>query len=226
MLEFRGVFKVYGRAGGRRVEVLADLSFEVKPADLAVVVGPSGAGKSTLLRLITGEERPTRGAVLVDGVEVGTLRRGRLARLRRSLGVASQGGALLTDRTALGNLTFVLEALGASRAEARERALEALTTAGLASVRNALPHELADGESRRLVLARALVTRPRLLLVDEPTAGLDPGQSATMGGLLRDAHARGTTCLVTTRAAELGRALEGRVLELAAGRLRPEGDLA
>jgi ABC-type ATPase involved in cell division len=226
MLEFRGVFKVYGRAGGRRVEVLVDLSFEVKPAELAVVVGPSGAGKSTLLRLITGEERPTRGAVLVDGVEVGTLRRGGLARLRRGLGVASPSGGLLADRTALGNLTFVLGALGVGRTEARDRALEALTTIGLGAARNALPHELADGESRRLVLARALVTRPRLLLVDEPTAGLDPGQSATMGPLLRDAHARGTTCLVTTQAAEFGRALEGRVLQLAAGRLRPEGDPA
>ena len=76
MLEFRGVFKVYGRAAGGRVEALVDLSLEVKPGELAVVVGPSGAGKSTLLRLITGEERPTRGAVLVDGTEVGTLGRG------------------------------------------------------------------------------------------------------------------------------------------------------
>jgi cell division transport system ATP-binding protein len=226
MLEFRGVFKVYGRAGGRRVEVLADLSFEVKPGELAVVVGSSGAGKSTLLRLVTGEERPTRGAVLVDGVEVGRLRGGGLARLRRSLGIASQGGGLLADRTALGNLTFVLEALGVGRGAARERALEALGAVGLGSLRNVLPHELADGERRRLVLARALLTRPRLLLVDEPTAGLDPGQSATVGGLLRAVHARGTTCLVTTQAADLGRALEGRVLHLAAGRLRPEGDPA
>ena len=73
MLEFRGVSKVYGRSAGRRVEALADLSFEVKPTELVVLVGPGGAGKSTLLRLITGEERPTRGAVLVDGTEVGTL---------------------------------------------------------------------------------------------------------------------------------------------------------
>ena len=73
MLELRSVSKVYGRAAGGRVEALADLSFEVKPTELAVLVGPGGAGKSTLLRLVTGEERPTRGAVLVDGVEVGTL---------------------------------------------------------------------------------------------------------------------------------------------------------
>jgi cell division transport system ATP-binding protein len=225
MLEFRGVFKVYGRAA-RRVEVLVDLSFEVKPGELAVVVGPSGAGKSTMLRLVTGEEAPSRGAVLVEGVEVGTLRRGRLARMRRSLGVAAQAGRLLADRSALGNLTFVLEALGAGRAEARDRGLAALAEVGLGSVRNALPHELADGERRRLTLARALATRPRLLLADEPTAGLDPAQTAGVVSLIRSVHARGVTCLVTTQSAAAARALEGRVLQLAAGRLRPEGDPA
>ncbi len=226
MLEFRGVFKGYGRGAARRVEVLVDLSFEVKPGELAVVVGPSRAGKSTMLRLVTGEEAPSRGAVLVEGMEVGTLRRGRLARMRRSLGVAAQGGRLLADRSALGNLTFVLEALGAGRAEARDRALAGLAAVGLGSVRNALPHELADGERRRLTLARALATRPRLLLADEPTAGLDPAQSASVVSLIRSVHARGVTCLVTTQSAAVAHALEGRVLQLAAGRLRPEGDPA
>ncbi len=161
MLELRGVSKVYGRAAGGRVEALADLTFEVKPTELAVVVGPVGAGKSTLLRLVTGEERPTRGAVLVDGVEVGTLGARGLARLRRSLGVVSQDGQLLPDRTALGNLTFVLRALGAGRAEARDRALAALVEVGLGPVRNALPHELAAGERRRVLLARALAHAAR-----------------------------------------------------------------
>lgn len=224
MLEFRGVSKVYGRAGGRRVEALVDLSFEIKLAELAAVVGPGGAGKSTLLRLVTGEERPTRGAVLVAGVEVGTLGRGGLARLRRGLGIAPQGGRLLPDRTALGNLTFVLGALGVGGVEARERALAMLAEAGLGAARNAWPHELAEGECRRLLLVRALVTRPRLLLADEPTAMLDATQAGTMVALLRAAHGRGTTCLVATQAPDVARALEGRILQLAGGRLRHEGD--
>ena len=224
MLELRGVSKVYGRAAGGRVEALVDLSFEVKPTELAVLVGPGGAGKSTLLRLITGDERPTRGAVLVDGTEVGALGARGLARLRRDLGVQAQEGCLLADRTALGNLTFVLRALGASRTEARERALAALIEVGLGAVRNALPHELAAGERRRVVLARALATRPRLLIADEPTAMLDPTASAAVVTLLRSLPSQGTTCVVATQAAELARALEGRVLRLDAGRLRPEGD--
>jgi ABC-type ATPase involved in cell division len=224
MLELRGVTKVYGRGAGRRVEALVDLSFEVKPAELAVVVGPGGAGKSTLLRLISGEERPTRGAVLVDGIEVGTLGSGRLARLRRGLGIASQRGRLLADRTALGNLTFVLGALGVRRGDARERGLATLAEAGLSAVRNAWPHELAEGEYRRLLLARALVTRPRLLLADDPAATLDAGPAGAMVSLLRAAHARGVTCLITTQTLALAQTLEGRILQLAAGRLRPEGD--
>jgi ABC-type ATPase involved in cell division len=224
MLELRSVSKVYGRAAGGRVEALADLSFEVKPTELAVVVGPVGAGKSSLPRLVTGEERPTRGAVLVDGVEVGTLGARGLARLRRSLGIVSQDGQLLPDRTALGNLTFVLRALGTGRAEARDRALAALIEVGLGPTRNALPHELAVGERRRVLLARALATRPRLLLADEPTALLDAPATAMVGTLLRSLPLRGTTCLVATQSIELARALDGRVLQLAAGRLRPEGE--
>jgi cell division transport system ATP-binding protein len=226
MLELRGVSKVYGRAAGGRVEALVDLSFEVKPAELAVLVGPVGAGKSTLLRLITGEERPTRGAVLVDGTEVGALGARGLARLRRDLGVLAQEGRLLADRTALGNLTFVLRALGIRRSEARERALAALVEVGLGPARNALPDELAVGERRRVLLARALATRPRLLLADEPTAMLDPGAAATVVTVLRNLALRGITCLVATHAPELARALDGRILRLAGGRLRPEGDPA
>jgi len=222
MLELRGVSKVYGRAAGGRVEALIDLSFEVKPTELAVLVGPGGSGKSTLLRLVAGEERPTRGSVLVDGVEVGTLGKRGLARLRRSLGILFQDAPLLPDRTALGNVTFVLRALGMGRGEARERALAALVDVGLGPARNALPDELAAGERRRVLLARALAPRPRLLLADEPTAVLDATDAAIVVRLLRSLAERGTTCLVATQEVEIARALDGRALPLAAGRLRPE----
>jgi cell division transport system ATP-binding protein len=222
MLEFRGVSKVYGRAAGGRVEALVDVSFEVKPAELAVLVGPGGSGKSTLLRLVTGEERPTRGSVLVDGVEVGALGGRGLARLRRGLGVLAEDGVLLPDRTALGNVTLILRALGAGRAAARERALAALVEVGLGSARNALPQELAAGERRRVLLARSLAPRPRLLLADEPTAQLDATDAGLVVALLRSLPGRGTTCLVATQEADMARALESRVLTLAAGRLRPE----
>jgi ABC-type ATPase involved in cell division len=135
-----------------------------------------------------------------------------------------QGERLLPDRTALGNLTFVLRALGISSRESRDRALAALTEVGLGPARNALPHELAAGERRRVMIARALAIRPRLLLADEPTALLDTGADARVMTLLRGLALKGTTCLVATQTVEVARALDGRILWLAAGRLRPEGD--
>jgi ABC-type ATPase involved in cell division len=158
----------------------------------------------------------------VDGVEVGALGGRGLARLRRGLGVLAEDGALLPDRTALGNVTLILRALGAGRAAARERALAALVEVGLGSARNALPQELAAGERRRVLLARALAPRPRLLLADEPTAQLDATDAGLVVALLRSLPGRGTTCLVATQEPDLARALESRVLTLAAGRLRPE----
>jgi ABC-type ATPase involved in cell division len=162
----------------------------------------------------------------VDGTEVGTLGARGQARLRRSRGVFCQDGQLLPDRKARGNLTFVLRALGTGWAEARERALATLVEVGLGPARNALPHELAVGERRRVLLARALATRPRLLLADEPTAMLDASASAMVGTLLRSLPLRGTTCVVATQSIELARALDGRVLQLAAGRLQPEAILS
>lgn len=223
MVELHGVVKTYARATGGRVAALEGLDLGVPAGELVVVVGGNAAGKSTLLRLVTGEERPTRGTVLVDGVEVATLRPARLARLRRRLGIVPQVPRLVPDRTALGNLTWVLRALGASRRVARVRALEALAEAGLTAARNALPGELAEGERRRLVVARALAPGPRLLVADEPAAMLDAEGVAAVAALVRGAHARGTTCLVATRSRDLAQALGGRVVQLAQGRLTPGG---
>jgi cell division transport system ATP-binding protein len=222
MLECRGLAKVYRRASGGRVEALAGVSFEVKAGELVVLVGPTAAGKTVLQRLITGDERPTRGAVLVEGVEVGALGPGRLARLRRTLGVVPQPALLVADRTALDNVRFLLRALGARAGEAEARAREALAEAGLVPVRHARPAELTEGERRRLLLARALATEPRLLIADEPAGGLEGGARAAVVDLLRAAHHRGTTCLVLTQAAELAAALPARHLRLVAGRLEGE----
>jgi len=222
MVEFRGVSKVYDRAAGGRVEALRDVSFAVKAGELAVVLGPSGAGKSTVLDLVSGRARPTGGTVRVDDVDVAACGDRALARLRRRLGVVTPAVGLLPDRTVFGNLAFVLRALGVGGSQARTQALEALEAGGLTAVRNALPHELADGERRRLLIARALAARPRLLLADEPAASL-PDEEPAIGALLRAVHGEGLTCLIATQSATLARALEGRVVRLVQGRLEPEG---
>jgi D-methionine transport system ATP-binding protein len=222
MVEFRGVSKTYSRATGGRVEALADLTLEIKAGELVAVTGPGGSGKSTLLRLATGEERPTRGQVVVDGLDVGALGRRGLARLRRECGIVAEELALLADRTVFGNVTLVLQALGLPRTEAVERALEALQDVGLTARRNALASELAGGERARLGLARALAPTPRLLIADEPTAWLDAAATAELVTLLRAVRDRGTTVLVATRLPQVARDLDGRILSLEMGRLRPE----
>jgi cell division transport system ATP-binding protein len=226
MVAFHGVSKVYARARGRRVQALAGVSFELQAGELGVLVGPAGAGKSTVLRLITGEERPTRGEVVVDGVDVASLGSRGLARLRRFIGVVPHRGVLIEDRTALGNVAFVLRALGAGPAGARRDARQALAEVGLDGARGALARELSETERRRLLLARALATDPRLLLADEPTTGLEPAARTELAAVLRAAHRRGITCLVATQAGDLAAALAGRALRLEAGRLRPEGEAA
>ncbi len=226
MVEFRGVSKVYiRRAGGPVVHALADATFAVGPGDIVVLSGPTGSGKSTLLRLVAGEERASQGCVVVDGEDVATLGRRGLARLRRRLGIVPAEPRLLSDRTAFGNVALVLRALGASRRTARANGLAALREAGLAAKANAFPSELTVAERRRLCLARALAGGPRLLLADEPAAGLDEPAAQEVVDLLRRAHGQGATLLVATRAAGLAADLGARALTVEGGRVRAAGGL-
>lgn len=221
MVEFRAVSKLYvPRTGGPVVRALVDASFLIAPGEMVVLTGPAGAGKSTVLRLVAGEERASQGRLVVDGEDVGALGRLRLARLRRRLGIVPREPRLLADRTAYGNVALVLHALGASRRDGRAGALRALRDAGLASRVNAHPDELTAGERRRLLLARALAGAPRLLLADEPAAGLDAAARRAVVELLRAARDRGTTVLVTAPPDGLAGELGARTLWLEDGRLR------
>src|SRR5262245_44235554 len=199
MVDFQGVSRLYARrAGSPAVHALHDASFQVAPGELVLVTGPTGAGKSTVLRLISGEERPSAGRLVVDGENVARLGRRGLARLRRRLGIVPAAGRLLWDRTALGNVALVLSALGAGPRAARERALESLEEAGLAPKAKALPRELTAGERQRLLIARALAGDPALLLADEPTATLDAEATRAVVALFRDAREQGTTVVIAS----------------------------
>ena len=228
MVEFRAVSKVYPpRAGGRAIPALTDLSFQIAPGELVVVSGPVGSGKSTLCRLVSGEERATRGTVLVGGEDVGALGRRALARLRRRLGVAPQDARLVPDRTVLGNLVLVLRARGASSRDARARALAALRESGLGGCASALPGELAAGDRQRLLLLRALVGEPELLMAGSSAMafdGLDEPGARDLLELVCGASARGMTVLVATRWSALADRLKARVVRLEGGRVCAEGE--
>ena len=217
MISFSGVSKRY--PGGH--EVLGDVSFALAAGELAFVVGRSGAGKSTLLKLIPAIERPSAGTVLVNGQNVGALRRAALPYLRRNLGLVFQDQKLLYDRCVYDNVVLPLAFSDHSPREAERRARAALDKVGLLGRERASPVQLSGGEQQRLAIARAVVNRPAILVADEPTANLDAESARGILDIFFAFNQVGVTVLIATHDEATLAGYAGRVLRLAAGRLLP-----
>jgi cell division transport system ATP-binding protein len=201
------------------IDALADVSFTVGKGELVTVGGHSGAGKSTLLKLIAGIERPTSGAVLVNGQNVGSLKRKAMPYLRRNLGLVFQDQKLLFDRSIFDNVLLPLAIAGFEPREAAQRVRAALDKVGLLARERAMPVSLSGGEQQRLAIARAVVCRPAILLADEPTAHLDPQTAQDVAGIFTEFHRVGVTTLIATHDNPLFTASNPRQLTLAQGRL-------
>ena len=199
MIRFDRVAKRYPPG----LDALSDLSFEVEEREMVVVSGHSGAGKSTLLKLIAAVEKPTAGAVLVGGQNVGGLTRAALPYLRRRIGMVFQDQKLLFDRSVFENVLLPLSIVGFPTRDAAQRVRAALDKVGLASREKALPVMLSGGEQQRLAIARAVVNRPNLLLADEPTAHLDSETAADVARIFHEFHHVGVTVLIATYANDL-----------------------
>lgn len=194
MIRFDRVAKRYPPG----IDALSALSFEMAAGDMLTVSGHSGAGKSTLIKLIAAIEKPTSGAVLVGGQNVGELSRSSLPFLRRRLGLVLQDQKLLFDRSVFENVMLPLSLTGFPPKEATQRVRAALDKVGLASREKALPIALSGGEQQRLAIARAVVSRPALLLADEPTAHLDAETAADVARIFHEFHRAGVTVLIAT----------------------------
>ena len=194
MIEFQSVTKQYSPDA----LALREVSLSVAKGELVYLAGPSGAGKSTLLKMIAAIERPSSGQVLVNGQDIGKLRRASVPYLRRNLGLIFQQQRLLTDRSILANVMLPLLVVGAAKGEAEARARAALDKVGLLERAHARPLELSGGEQQRVAIARAIVNRPQIILADEPTANLDRVSADKVLGALRAFHAAGVTCLIST----------------------------
>lgn len=186
--------------GDSTVTALDHVSLTVPAGELLAVVGPSGAGKSSLLAVSGALTRPESGTVLVDGVDVSTLSPARQAELRRErIGFVFQSGNLLPALTAVDQLRFALHATGRKVKDATRSPLDLLEQVGMAHKANRRPHELSGGERQRVGIARALVTAPALLLVDEPTAALDRARSHDVVELLaQETHQHGVATVMVT----------------------------
>ena len=213
MVSFSAVAKRY--PGGQ--EALKSVSFSVAPGELVFLTGRSGAGKSTLLKLIPAIERPTSGSVIVNGQNVGALRRAAVPYLRRSIGVVFQDQKLLYDRSVFDNVMLPLAFSGHAPREAARRARAALDKVGLLAREKSNPIQLSGGEQQRVAIARAVVNRPAVLLGDEPTANLDAESAALILEVFVGFNQVGVTVLIATHDQGLIERYGKRVLRLAAG---------
>lgn len=215
MIQFSQVTKRY--PGG--LTALENISLGIEKGELVFLTGHSGAGKSTLLKLIAAIERPTSGAVTVNGQNVGRLSRHAVPFLRRNIGLIFQDHKLLFDRSVIENALLPLSIAGFDRREALKRARAALDKVGLLNRERALPVALSGGEQQRLCIARAVVSRPALVLADEPTGNLDTGYAIDILNMFKDFHRVGTTLIISTHDERAIQAMGGRVVHLDHGRL-------
>lgn len=200
-------------------EALRDLSMEIAAGELVFVIGPSGAGKTSLLRLFAALERPTRGRLSIEGRLLGALSNKARAHHRQRVGMVFQDHRLLPDRTVYDNVALPLVIQGYTPSEIGRRVRAALDQVGLLGHETARPLALSGGEQQRVGIARAIVSRPPLLLADEPTGNLDPRLALEIMQLFARLHERHTTVVVATHALDLVRRFGARVLSLEEGRL-------
>jgi len=199
---------------------LSEVSLQIAAGEAVAILGPSGSGKSTLLNLVAGLDRPSSGAVTVDGVRVDELGEAASARYRRAkIGMIFQFFNLLDDLTVADNVMLPAQLAGMTRAAAQRRAAELLGTLGVDRHAAAYPGRLSGGERQRVAVARALMNRPALLLADEPTGALDTASGDDVRQLLNELRADGQTIVLVTHDLALAESCATRTVQLVDGRV-------
>src|SRR5215217_1752690 len=198
---------------------LSDINLSVEKGEFVFLTGPSGAGKTTLLKLIFCAEKATKGQILVGGRNIARIRESAVPYLRRNIGVVFQDFKLLPHRTVEDNVSFTLDVLGVPRAAARDKVRRMLKLVGLEHKANSFPLRLSGGEQQRVVIARALVNDPTILLADEPTGNLDPALTVEIMDLLTQVNIRGTTVVIATHDQSILERYQKRTIRLEGGRI-------
>ena len=197
------------------------MNVHIKPGEFVFLVGPSGAGKSTFIKTISREIELSSGQIFVDGVDVMKLRNDEIPYLRRQLGIVFQDYQLLTDRNVFMNLYYVMKATGWKREdEIRERIDQVLKLVDLGAKSYKMPFELSGGEQQRLVIARAILNNPQVLLADEPTGNLDPVTAEGIMQLFQEIAGRGCAVVMSTHNTALIENYPARAILFAQGHIR------
>lgn len=200
-------------------EVLKDISFSIEPRSFQYLTGPSGAGKTTLIRLVLMALKPTRGLVNLFGQDVSRLDAATLTAFRRRMGVVFQDFRLLDHLTLYENVALPLRVLGKEETSYRAEVVELLRWVGLGERMHAVPPVLSGGEKQRAAIARALISRPELLLADEPTGNVDPGLGRRLLRLFMELQSLGTAVVIATHDLALMELYDAPRLVLVEGRL-------
>lgn len=220
MVQMNNVTMVYGNSD---VAALDGVSLSISEGEFAFLVGPSGSGKTTIIKLLTGEIRPTEGEITVNGFNMGEMKRRKMPKMRRTIGVVFQDFRLIENMTVYDNVAFAMRVVGATGKEIKARVPKVLELVGLEGREKRLPTELSGGEQQRVAIARALVNNPKMIIADEPTGNLDPVRSLELMLLLEKINDMGTTVLVVTHEKELVNAFSKRVIAIDGGHLISDG---
>lgn len=215
MIEFMNVSKKYDH----NVAALDNVNIKIEKGEFVFLVGPSGSGKSTFLKLLIKEENSTSGKIIVDGKDVNKLKNKEIPFLRRKIGFVFQDFRLLYDRTVEENITFALRVIEANDREIKAQLKAVLEMVGLKGKEKCYPNQLSGGEQQRISLARALATKPPIIIADEPTGNLDPATANEIFKTLLEINSRGTTVIVVTHAKDIVDNLNKRVIALDKGKV-------
>ena len=210
------VTKNYGKSNK---PALNRASIHVGAGEFVIIVGTSGAGKSTLLKLLTREEKPSSGKIVVGGIDYDNLKDKHIPLLRRKIGVVFQDFKLLPNRTVFENVAFALEIAGMTNREIKATVPKVIELVGLKGKEKHFPHQLSGVERQRVAIARAVVRQPKILIADEPTGNLDPKHSWDIVRLLEKINKYGTTVILTTHNVEIVNKLKRRVITIDHGKI-------
>jgi len=214
MIQFQKVSKHYGNQ-----TALRDITFSVEKGDMAFITGPSGSGKTTVLRLIYLAEKPDEGTISIGEWETGKIKESDIPIVRRNMGFVFQDFRLLNNRNVFDNVALALRIRGVDEKEVKTRVFESLKSVNLRHKTDSHPAALSGGEQQRVVIARAIVSEPAIILADEPTGNVDPDTAAGIVKTFKDINIKGTTILVATHNRELFRNTGRKVLRLDNGNL-------
>lgn len=215
MIEMQGIYKQYPNG----VIAVNGIDVEIRKGEFVYVVGPSGAGKSSFIKMMYREEKPTKGTIIINGVNLSKLRTSKVPLLRRNIGVVFQDFKLLPKLTVFENVAFALEVIEEQPKNIKRRVMEVLDLVKLKHKARFLPSELSGGEQQRVSIARSIVNYPKIMIADEPTGNLDPDSSWGIMDIFEEINNRGTTIVMATHNKEIVNTIRKRVIAIENGRI-------